>query len=98
IAAMNYDKAIRDTRIEVWRRNSQNPGFTAVAALMDDQVVGVAYGFNGSPDHWWNTNYAGDSDNKEARRKRKSISSTTTLRLRKFMFSLASKVTALAES
>lgn len=53
IAAMNYDKAIRDTRIEVWRRNSQNPGFTAVAALMDDQVVGVAYGFNGSPDHWW---------------------------------------------
>ncbi|WP_096457042.1 GNAT family N-acetyltransferase [Corynebacterium suranareeae] len=53
IQAMNYDKAIRDTRIEVWRRNSQNPGFTAVTALVDDQVVGVAYGFNGSPDHWW---------------------------------------------
>ncbi|WP_053545299.1 GNAT family N-acetyltransferase [Corynebacterium deserti] len=53
IEAMEYDKAIRDTRVEVWRRNSQNPGFTAVAALMDDQVVGIAYGFNGSPNHWW---------------------------------------------
>lgn len=53
IDAMNYDKAIRDTRIEVWRRNSQNPGFTAVAAVINDQVVGIAYGFNGSPDHWW---------------------------------------------
>lgn len=50
---MNYDKAIRSTRIEVWRRNSLNPGFKAVAALIDDQVVGVAYGFNGNPHHWW---------------------------------------------
>lgn len=53
ITAMKYQHSIRDTRIEVWRRNSQNPGFTAVCALKDDEVVGVAYGFYGSPDHWW---------------------------------------------
>lgn len=53
ITAMGYSPTIRDTRIAVWRRNSQNPGFTSVCALLDDQVVGVAYGFYGSPDHWW---------------------------------------------
>lgn len=53
ITAMDYDPAIRDARIQVWRRNSQNPGFTAVCGLIDDEVVAVAYGFRGSPDHWW---------------------------------------------
>lgn len=53
ITAMDYDAAIRDARIQVWRRNSQNLGFTAVCALVDEEVVGVAYGFRGSPDHWW---------------------------------------------
>lgn len=53
ITAMNYDAAIRDARIGVWRRNSLNPGFTAVCATFGDALAGVAYGFNGSPDHWW---------------------------------------------
>ncbi len=50
---MNYDPAIRDARIGVWRRNALNPGFTAVCATFDDAVAGIAYGFTGSPDHWW---------------------------------------------
>lgn len=30
-----------------------NLGFGAVCALLDDRVVGVAYGFRGDQDHWW---------------------------------------------
>lgn len=53
IAAMEYDPAIRDTRINVWRRNSTNLGFRAVCAFLNDRVVGIAYGFRGDQDHWW---------------------------------------------
>ncbi|EEW49281.1 acetyltransferase, GNAT family [Corynebacterium efficiens YS-314] len=53
ITAMNYDPAIRDARINVWRRNSMNLGFTAVCALLDGRVIGIAYGFRGDQDHWW---------------------------------------------
>lgn len=53
IAAMGYNPAIRDTRINVWRRNSLNLGFTAACALLNDRVVGIAYGFRGDQDHWW---------------------------------------------
>lgn len=53
ITAMGYDPAIRETRINVWRRNSLNLGFTAACALLNDRVVGIAYGFNGDQDHWW---------------------------------------------
>ena len=30
-----------------------NLGFTAVCALLDGRVVGIAYGFRGDQDHWW---------------------------------------------
>lgn len=53
LRAMGYDPTIRETRINVWRRNSMNLGFKAVCALLDDRVVGVAYGFRGDQDHWW---------------------------------------------
>ncbi len=53
ISAMGYDPAIRETRINVWRRNSTNLGFTAACALLDEKVVGIAYGFRGDQDHWW---------------------------------------------
>lgn len=53
ITAMQYDPTMRDTRINVWRRNSLNLGFSAVCALIDDKVVGISYGFRGDQDHWW---------------------------------------------
>ncbi len=53
ITAMEYDPAIRDARVQVWRRNSMNLDFTAVCALFNGRVVGVAYGFAGDQDHWW---------------------------------------------
>lgn len=53
IAAMGYSPAIRDQRIRVWRSEVRWPGFTAIAAISADHVVGVAYGFLGSRDRWW---------------------------------------------
>lgn len=53
ISAMGYDPAIRDSRINAWRRETQQPGFTAVCAVEHGEFLGIAYGFLGSPDHWW---------------------------------------------
>ena len=53
IAAMEYDPKIRDQRIRVWKDEVTWPGFTAIAAVDGDEVVGVAYGFLGSRERWW---------------------------------------------
>lgn len=53
LAAMEYDPQIRDQRIRVWKDEVTWPGFTAIAAVDQDQVVGVAYGFLGSRERWW---------------------------------------------
>lgn len=53
IEAMGYNPIIRDSRISAWRRETFQPGFTAVCALEDGEILGIAYGFLGSPDHWW---------------------------------------------
>lgn len=53
IEAMDYDPSIRESRINVWRREISQPGFTALCALHHEEVVGLAYGYLGSPDHWW---------------------------------------------
>ncbi len=53
IEAMGYSPSIRLQRIHVWRREIAQPGFTALIAQLDDQVVGVTYGFLGSSDRWW---------------------------------------------
>lgn len=53
IAAMQYNPSLRDQRIRVWRSEVRWPGFTAIAAISAEQVVGVAYGFLGSRDRWW---------------------------------------------
>ena len=67
IAAMHYSPAIRSQRIDVWRRDTGCPGFTAVVALESgesgargagsgsESVVGVAYGFLGRRGRWWDT-------------------------------------------
>lgn len=51
--AMQYSPAIRQQRVRVWRGEVAWPGFTAVAAIDGDTVVGVAYGFIGARERWW---------------------------------------------
>lgn len=64
ITAMGYDPAIRSGRIAVWQREIIWPGFTAVTAIertasntsggtVDERVVGIAYGFIGNRERWW---------------------------------------------
>lgn len=53
IEAMGYDPSIRAGRINVWRQEIMQPGFTALAALEQDEVLGIAYGYIGAPDMWW---------------------------------------------
>lgn len=53
IEAMGYDPNIRDSRADVWRREVIRPGFTCIIASGPNDVVGLAYGFIGTPDHWW---------------------------------------------
>lgn len=54
ITAMQYPSSLREQRIGVWRRETSYPGFAAVAAFTDTgALAGVAYGFNGTPDRWW---------------------------------------------
>ncbi|WP_293768856.1 GNAT family N-acetyltransferase [uncultured Corynebacterium sp.] len=53
IEAMGYDPHVRRNRIAAWRSEVTQPGFTAILAQAESTVVGVAYGFLGSPDTWW---------------------------------------------
>lgn len=53
IAAMKYPVTIRDQRIAVWRRDAASSGFAAIAAYDGDQLAGIAYGFKGTRDKWW---------------------------------------------
>lgn len=53
IEAMDYDPAISQSRTDVWRREITQPGFTGLVALDGDAVLGVAYGYLGAPDLWW---------------------------------------------
>ena len=53
IDAMGYNPTIRAQRINVWRGEVRWPGFTAIAAVEGGEVVGVAYGFLGARERWW---------------------------------------------
>lgn len=53
IEAMEYDPSIRNGRIDVWRREIMQPGFAALVAFEGDVLLGLAYGFIGAPDLWW---------------------------------------------
>lgn len=53
LAAMDYSPDMHDPRVAAWRRDTLRPGFAAVVASGPNDVVGVAYGFLGTPDHWW---------------------------------------------
>ena len=53
VSAMGYDPQISNQRVRVWRGEVTAPGFTALAAIDGDTVVGGCYGFLGSRERWW---------------------------------------------
>ncbi|MBZ8178159.1 GNAT family N-acetyltransferase [Corynebacterium poyangense] len=53
LTAMGYSPSLRNRQIENWRRDTSRPAFTALCAIEQDFIIGVAYGFLGTPDHWW---------------------------------------------
>ena len=53
IEAMGYAPSMRPQRIQVWKGEVRSPGFTALVAVDGDVVVGVAYGFLGTRERWW---------------------------------------------
>lgn len=74
IEAMRYLPSIREGRVKVWRQDASENDFTAVAAFKDDKLAGVAYGFRGNPDRWWDQQLRrGLSQNQTARREMHGI-------------------------
>ena len=65
IDAMRYPRGTEDTRAAMWLEHTIRPGWKAVAAvhsegrapeddtLVDAPLLGVAYGYCGAPDQWW---------------------------------------------
>lgn len=51
--AMQYPRTMRAQRLRVWRSEVAWPGFAAVAAIAGNEVLGVAYGFLGARERWW---------------------------------------------
>lgn len=53
ITAMRYPISIHNQRVSVWRRDSTEEDFAAVAAFDEGKLAGIAYGFKGSERRWW---------------------------------------------
>ncbi|MGV0791033.1 GNAT family N-acetyltransferase [Mycolicibacterium sp. XJ1819] len=64
VDAMRYPRGTEDQRAAMWMEHTRRPGWKAVAAVQtadpadtDDLVgqplLGVAYGYCGAPDQWW---------------------------------------------
>jgi ribosomal protein S18 acetylase RimI-like enzyme len=68
VDAMRYPRGTEDHRASMWMEHSRRKGWRAVAAvdaaedqcgspsaaeLADARMIGVAYGYCGAPDHWW---------------------------------------------
>lgn len=54
VAAMNYPPNTAQQRAPMWLTHALRAGWRGVAAFdPDDTLVGVAYGYQGSPGQWW---------------------------------------------
>lgn len=53
ISAMGYDPAVREQRLRSWRHDMIRPGFTGIIAATPNEAIGVAYGFLGTRETWW---------------------------------------------
>jgi len=64
VDAMRYPRGTEDHRASMWMEHSRRTGWQAVAAVdvphhhsgspaADAPMIGVAYGYCGAPDQWW---------------------------------------------
>ncbi len=61
VTAMDYPRGTEFHRAPMWQEHANRPGWKAVGALAVPQqpahenlpLVGIAYGYRGSPDQWW---------------------------------------------
>ena len=66
VDAMRYPRGTEDQRASMWMEHTRRPGWKAVAAvqvpdhpgqppayLSNAPLLGVAYGYCGAPDQWW---------------------------------------------
>jgi ribosomal protein S18 acetylase RimI-like enzyme len=59
-AAMNPPERMLTGRDAILERHAANPGFRALAAFSEPNVVaGFTYGFHGAPGQWWHDTVAG---------------------------------------
>lgn len=63
VAAMDYPAGTESHRLPMWREHLNRPGYAAFGAVqtlrtedgrMVDHLVGIAYGYSGAGDQWWN--------------------------------------------
>ncbi|WP_019204248.1 N-acetyltransferase [Tsukamurella sp. 1534] len=63
VAAMEYPAGTEAHRLPMWREHLSRPGYTAFGAIAPlpgrdgrvvDHLVGIAYGYSGAGDQWWN--------------------------------------------
>jgi ribosomal protein S18 acetylase RimI-like enzyme len=65
VDAMRYPRGTEENRASMWLEHSQRPGWKGAAVvaangavpdpadLADAPLLGVAYGYSGAPDQWW---------------------------------------------
>lgn len=58
LAAMDYQRSLRSSRVAAWRQQAAHPGFRAVIGHDRDTVLGFAYAFQGSAERWWHRHVA----------------------------------------
>lgn len=61
VTAMNYPQGTETQRAPLWEDHVHRPGWKAVAAIdspgigsSQETLVGIAYGYRGAGDQWWN--------------------------------------------
>ena len=60
VTAMNYPPGTEVQRAPLWHDHIRRPGWKAVAAIDSpgpagrESLVGIAYGYSGAHDQWWN--------------------------------------------
>jgi ribosomal protein S18 acetylase RimI-like enzyme len=53
VEAMRYPRGTEEQRASMWLEHTRRVGWKAVAALNGTDLLGVAYGYSGAPDQWW---------------------------------------------